>query len=128
DRGLTNDELQRCHQHVHIPVDEGFSSLNLAAAVQVISYELRMAKVFGAEDVKPRWGTEWDVELAEGREVELMFEHLEQTLTEIEFLDPEKPRNLLPRLRRLILRAVPDKIEINVLRGMLTAIQKRNGG
>ncbi|WP_372598795.1 RNA methyltransferase [Amphritea sp.] len=128
DRGLTNDELQRCHQHVHIPVDEGFSSLNLAAAVQVISYELRMAKVFGAEDVKPRWGTEWDVELAEGREVELMFEHLEQALTEIEFLDPEKPRNLLPRLRRLILRAVPDKIEINVLRGMLTAIQKRNGG
>jgi len=127
DRGLTNDELQRCHQHVHIPVNEQFSSLNLAAAVQVISYEMRMAKVFGAEDVKPRWGTEWDVELAEGREVELMFDHLEQTLTEIEFLDPEKPRNLLPRLRRLILRAVPDKIEVNVLRGMLTAIQKRNG-
>ena len=68
------------------------------------------------------------MELAEGREVELMFEQLEQTLTESEFLDPEKPRNLLPRLRRLILRAVPDKIEINVLRGMLTAIQKRNGG
>lgn len=125
DRGLTNEELQRCHQHVHIPVDEQFSSLNLAAAVQVISYELRMAKVFGAEDVKPRWGTEWDVELADGRELELMFDHLEQTLTDIDFLDPDKPRNLMPRLRRLILRAVPDKIEVNVLRGMLTAIQKR---
>ncbi len=126
DRGLTNEELQRCHQHVHIPVNEQFSSLNLAAAVQVISYEMRMARVFGVEDVKPRWGTEWDVELAESRELELMFDHLEQTLTEIEFLDPEKPRNLMPRLRRLLLRAVPDKIEVNVLRGMLTAIQKRS--
>jgi tRNA (cytidine32/uridine32-2'-O)-methyltransferase len=126
DRGLTNDELQRCHQHVHIPVDEQFSSLNLAAAVQVISYELRMAKVFGADDVKPRWGTEWDVELAENRELELLFGHLEQTLIEIEFLDPQKPRNLMPRLRRLILRAVPDKVEVNVLRGMLTAVQKRS--
>ncbi len=125
DRGLTNDELQRCHQHVNIPVDEHFSSLNLAAAVQVIAYELRMAQVLDVSAAKPCWGTEWDVELAESSEMELMFDHLEQTLVEIEFLDPEKPRNLMPRLRRLLLRAVPDKIEVNVLRGMLSAIQKR---
>ena len=125
DRGLTNDELQCCHHHVHIPVNENFSSLNIAAAVQVITYELRMAKVFGTGEAKPRWGTEWDVDLAENQELERMFEHLEQTLVEVEFLDPEKPRNLMPRLRRLLLRAVPDKIEVNVLRGMLSAIQKQ---
>ncbi|GGK79636.1 tRNA (cytosine(32)/uridine(32)-2'-O)-methyltransferase TrmJ [Amphritea balenae] len=124
DRGLTNDELQRCHHHVHIPVNEDFSSLNLAAAVQVISYELRMAQLLSVDSDKPQWGTDWDVELAENRELELLFGHLEQTLTEIEFLDPEKPRNLMPRLRRLLLRAVPDKIEVNVLRGMLSAVQK----
>lgn len=126
DRGLTNDELQRCHHHVHIPVNESFSSLNIAAAVQVITYELRMAIVEGqAAGEKPQWGTEWDVELADNRELELMFEHLQQTLIDVEFLDPEKPRNLMPRLRRLLLRAVPDKVEVNVLRGMLTAIQKK---
>ena len=126
DRGLTNDELQRCHHHVHIPVNEDFSSLNIAAAVQVITYELRMAIVEGQTvGEKPQWGTEWDVELADNRELELMFEHLQQTLTDVEFLDPDKPRNLMPRLRRLLLRAVPDKVEVNVLRGMLSAIQKK---
>lgn len=126
DRGLTNDELQRCHHHVHIPVNEDFSSLNIAAAVQVITYELRMAVVEGQGSVdKPQWGTDWDVELADNRELELMFEHLEQTLIDVEFLDPDKPRNLMPRLRRLLLRSVPDKVEVNVLRGMLTAIQKK---
>lgn len=125
DRGLTNDELQRCHQHVHIPVNESFSSLNLAAAVQVVTYELRMAELLQDNpETPPQWGTEWDVELADNRELELMFNHLEQVLTEVEFLDPEKPRNLMPRLRRLLLRSVPDKLEVNVLRGMLTAVQK----
>jgi len=125
DRGLTNDELQRCHQHVHIPVNESFSSLNLAAAVQVVAYELRMAELLqDSSEAQPQWGTEWDVELADNRELELMFNHLEQVLTEVEFLDPEKPRNLMPRLRRLLLRSVPDKLEVNVLRGMLTAVQK----
>ncbi len=126
DRGLTNDELQRCHHHVHIPVNEDFSSLNIAAAVQVITYELRMAVVERQGSVdKPQWGTDWDVELADNRELELMFEHLEQALIDVEFLDPDKPRNLMPRLRRLLLRSVPDKVEVNVLRGMLTAIQKK---
>ncbi|MEH6577510.1 MAG: tRNA (cytosine(32)/uridine(32)-2'-O)-methyltransferase TrmJ [Amphritea sp.] len=126
DRGLTNDELQRCHHHVHIPTNDAFSSLNIAAAVQVIAYELRMARlVTDTASEKPQWGTEWDVELAEVNELELMFEHLERTLIDIEFLDPEKPRQLMPRLRRLFMRAVPDKIEVNVLRGILTATQKR---
>lgn len=127
DRGLTNDELQRCHHHVHIPAVEEFSSLNIAAAVQVISYELRMAELAQQPLVKPQWGTDWDIELAEQRELELMFEHLERTLVKIEFLDPDNPRQLMPRLRRLLQRSVPDKIEVNVLRGILSAVERKVG-
>ncbi|MET4000025.1 RNA methyltransferase [Marinobacterium sp. MBR-109] len=127
DRGLTNEELQRCHHHVHIPAVENFSSLNIAAAVQVITYELRMAQVADQQAARPQWGTDWDIDLAEQRELELMFEHLERTLVEIEFLDPNNPRQLMPRLRRLLQRAVPDKVEVNVLRGILTAIERRSG-
>lgn len=125
DRGLTNEELQRCHHHVHIPAVESFSSLNIAAAVQVITYELRMAALELEPLQRPQWGTEWDIELAEQRELELMFDHLERTLVEVEFLDPDNPRQLMPRLRRLFQRAVPDKVEVNVLRGILTAVQRR---
>lgn len=127
DRGLTNDELQLCHHHVHIPSVEGFSSLNLAAAVQVIAYELRMAqlKQTEAQSQAPQWGTDWDVELSEHRELELLFEHLEKVLVGVDFLDPQSPRHLMPRLRRLIQRAFPDKVEVNILRGMLSHIQKK---
>lgn len=125
DRGLTNEELQRCHHHVHIPAVDHFSSLNIAAAVQVITYELRMAEVADEQAARPQWGTDWDIELAQQRELELMFEHLERTLVKIDFLDPENPRQLMPRLRRLLQRAVPDKVEVNVLRGILTAIEKQ---
>jgi len=125
DRGLTNAELQRCHHHVHIPSVESFSSLNIAAAVQVIAYELRMAQLAEQPVDAPQWGVDWDIDLAEQRELELMFEHLEKTLVDIEFLDPDNPRQLMARLRRLLLRAVPDKVEVNVLRGMLRHIDKR---
>lgn len=128
DRGLTNEELQRCHYHVHIPTNENFSSLNVGAAVQVACYELRMAALQHKAEDKPQWGTDWDVDLADMQELERMFDHLEQTMIDIEFLDPQKPRQLMPRLRRLFLRALPDKIEVNVLRGILTATQKRIKG
>ncbi len=130
DRGLTNDELHRCHRHVHIPSNPDFSSLNLAAAVQVLCYEMRMGVLLqgdkSAEEVEksPRWGTEWDIELASADELQLLFEHLEQTLVDIDFLDPNNPRQLMTRLRRLYLRSHPDKVEVNVLRGILTATQK----
>lgn len=124
DRGLTNEELHACHHHVHIPSVEGFSSLNVAAAVQVICYELRMASLHQAEAEKPQWGTDWDIELADHAELERMFEHLERTLIDIDFLDPDNPRQLMPRLRRLFLRAVPDKVEVNVLRGILKSVNR----
>lgn len=130
DRGLTNEELHLCHHHVHIPSVEGFSSLNVAAAVQVIAYELRMSQLeleAGKPDAqhRPQWGTDWDIELADHEELERMFKHLEETLVDIDFLDPENPRQLMPRLRRLLLRSVPDKVEVNVLRGILKSMQKK---
>ncbi len=133
DRGLTNEELHQCNFHMHIPTNEDFSSLNLAAAVQVIAYELRVGAIAmqeaaeaGTESAieKPQWGTDWDIELASNDELERLFEHMQQTLIDIEFLDPENPRQLMPRLRRLYLRARPDKVETNVLRGILSATQK----
>lgn len=124
DRGLTNDELHKCHQHVHIPTNPEFSSLNVAAAVQVIAYEMRMALVEELPGVAPQWGTDWDIELAEAGELERLFNHLEDTLIDIRFLDPQNPRQLMTRLRRLLLRAVPDKVEVNVLRGILKKINR----
>ena len=138
DRGLTNEELHRCHRHVHIPSNPDFSSLNLAAAVQVVCYELRMGLLAqsklaaqskqkqkaGEISEKPHWGTEWDIDLASAEELQMLFEHMENTLVDIDFLDPDNPRQLMTRLRRLYLRSLPDKVEVNVLRGILTATQK----
>ncbi len=73
----------------------------------------------------PQWGTEWDIDLATHKELELMYQHLERVLVDIDFLDPENPRQLMPRLRRLFQRAVLDKVEVNVLRGVLTQIEKQ---
>ncbi len=127
DRGLTNEELHLCHHHVHIPSNPDFSSLNLAAAVQVITYELRMADLYAeqVEQQKPQWGTEWDIDLADSADLERLFAHMEETLVDIEFLNPDNPRQLMSRLRRLYLRTVPDKVEVNILRGIMTATQKK---
>jgi tRNA (cytidine32/uridine32-2'-O)-methyltransferase len=126
--GLTNEELQRCHYHVHIPSNPDFSSLNLAAAVQVLGYEVRMAwlaaggqasKVEKVEVASVRSG-----ELATMDEMERFYEHLEQTLVDIAFLDPEKPKHLMARLRRLYGRSSVNRSEMSILRGILTETQK----
>jgi tRNA (cytidine32/uridine32-2'-O)-methyltransferase len=75
-------------------------------------------------DEAPQWGVDWDIELADQKENELMFNHLEQTLIDIKFLEPDNPRQLMTRLRRLLLRAVPDKVEVNIIRGILTKINR----
>ena len=121
DSGLTNAELQRCHAHVHIPTNADFSSLNLAAAVQVVAYECRMAWLSQAD--APTAADDND-ELATHEELERYFEHLERTLIAIEFHAPALPRQLMARLRRLYLRARPEKMEMNILRGILSATEK----
>ena len=122
--GLTNDEIQRCHQLVHIDTNPDYGSLNLAQAVQVIAYELRMSAIgeVGGEvgvGVSP---LDW-VPVDAGQ-MERFFVHLEQTLLDIQFLNPEQPKKLMMRLRRLFNRARPDQNEINILRGILAASQR----
>lgn len=124
DSGLTNAELQRCHAHVHIPTNADFSSLNLAAAVQVVAYECRLAWM-ATQACTPEPANEHDDTLATHAELERYFEHLEQALVAIEFHDPAKPRQLMARLRRLYLRARPEQMELNILRGILTATEKQ---
>lgn len=119
DSGLTNEELSLCHYHVHIPSNPEYSSLNLAAAVQVIAYELRLASL---EEAVPQ---EWDYEFATADAMEGFYQHLEKVMIEVEFLDPNVPRQLMTRLRRLFNRARLDVMEMNILRGVLGAVQKK---
>lgn len=116
--GLTNEELQRCHFHIQIPANPEYSSLNLAAAVQVVAYECRVASL--THDVSDVW----DYRLATADEMEKFFQHLQTVLIEIDFLKMSAPRKLMTRLRRLFLRTRPDVMEMNILRGILTAIQE----
>jgi TrmH family RNA methyltransferase len=118
--GLTNEEIQRCHQLVNIPANEEYSSLNLAQAVQVLAYELRIAFLGGAgQVVSPH---DWIP--VDGEQMERFYVHLEQTLLDIRFLNPSQPKKLMARLRRLFNRARPDQNEINILRGILQASQR----
>jgi len=129
DRGLTNAELRRCNLHLHIPSSEAYGSLNLAMAVQIVCYELRMRLPGHAPPVAAEAG--WDAPFATQADMERFYVHLEQTLTQIGFLDPAAPRRLMTRLRRLYSRVRLDEMELNILRGILTATQKcatRAGG
>lgn len=121
--GLTNEEMQRCNWLVHIDANPDYSSLNLAQAVQVLSYELRMAAL-GGED---RASELPDHEPVDGLQMDRFYQHLEQTLLDIRFLNPAQPKKLMMRLRRLFNRARPDQNEINILRGVLTASQEAAG-
>ncbi len=121
--GLTNAELSRCHYLVNIPTNPEYPSLNIAAAIQVIAYEVRMWVEAGSDgEDKPALE---QVELATVDEVEQFYAHLETVMIESEFLDPAKPKHLMHRLRRLYNRARLEKQELNILRGILTAVQKR---
>ena len=123
DRGLTNEELQRCHAHLHIPANPVYSVLNVATAVQVVCYELRQAALTQAEvPAKPEWA-EWDIAPATVEELEYYIEHLEQTLVDLGFHKRENPRQTMTRLRRLYSRIRPDQMELSILRGILTGTQ-----
>ncbi|MCY4045835.1 MAG: RNA methyltransferase [Cellvibrionales bacterium] len=131
DRGLTNEELQKCHIHLNIPTADEYSSLNLAQAVQVVSYELRLA-AFGealpSEKETQNDKRDWDVPLASTEAMELFYAHLEQVLIDIDFHDPKTPRQTMTRLRRLFTRVRMDDMELAMLRGILKKIDKTVGG
>ncbi|CAH1204693.1 tRNA Cm32/Um32 methyltransferase [Candidatus Nitrotoga sp. BS] len=111
--GLTNDELARCHFMVRIPVSPSYTSLNLAAAVQLICYELRLATE--QEEYAPP-----ELSPAPAEQVERYFRHLEDTLIEIGFLREKQSTKLMQKLRRLYARARLEHEEVNILRGILT--------
>ncbi len=121
--GLTNAEMQTCHHLVHIDTNPEFGSLNLAQAVQVVAYELRMTALARHGAARPP--DDW-VPVDAGQ-MERFFEHLERTLLDLEFLNPAQPKRLMMRLRRLFNRARPDQNEMNILRGILTAAQRAAG-
>ncbi len=116
--GLTNDELQKCHFHVFIPANPDYSSLNLAMAVQTLSYEVRMA--FLAATAYPEQQAEYPL----SEELEGMFNHLEQTLTDTRFIVPAHPGLVMTKLRRFFNRARPEVKELRMWRGIFSSIQK----
>ncbi len=125
DYGLSNEDLQRCNVHVTIPTDDAYSSLNIAMAAQILVYEIRLAALarFGQE-----LPVRWDQPLATANDLELLYEHFEATAIAVGFLDPERPRQLMPRVRRLFSRSRMDVMELNILRGMLAAMDKALAG
>ena len=120
--GLTNEELEHCQALVHIPMAFDFFSLNIAAAIQIICYECMMAcRGELTTDATPDLGEE----PATAEAMDSFFQHLETALTEVDYLDPDNPRLLMRRLRRLFGRIAPTRSEVNILRGMLSAFQGR---
>ena len=122
--GLSNEELSLCQGLVTIAANPDYSSLNLAAAVQVLSYEIRQAWLGHASWPQP------DMDAATAEEVERFYDHLETALAELQFLNPGSPGKLMLKLRRLFARTRLAKEEVNILRGILTAAQtaKRAAG
>jgi tRNA (cytidine32/uridine32-2'-O)-methyltransferase len=121
--GLTNEELEYCHAQLLIPGNPEYMSLNIAAAVQIVAYEIRMAASTEGE-VDDRPVVQASEALATVDEMDLFYDHLEKVMIETGFLNPQQPKRLLQRLRRLYNRARPDKNEINILRGILTAVEE----
>lgn len=121
--GLTNEELLQCHYQVNIPSDEVYRSLNLAAAVQIIAYEIACAR----QEKRAALATEKEHERdepASSEAIEGFYQHLTTVLIAIGFYNPQNPKQLIPRLRRLFNRVRLESLEVRMLRGILTAVQK----
>ncbi|WP_421144328.1 tRNA (cytosine(32)/uridine(32)-2'-O)-methyltransferase TrmJ [Aeromonas dhakensis] len=119
--GLTNDELQKCHYHVAIPANPEYSSLNLAMAVQTLCYEVRMHWLLQQEQAGD---SGMAVEYPSVEQLEGFYQHLEQTLLKTGFITDDHPGQVMNKLRRLFNRARPEAVELNILRGILTSVQK----
>ena len=137
DRGLTNEELAMANYHVTIPVNTDYGVLNVAQAIQVICYEMRMAPLAAVESGRDETATmpvtdtesmQWDAPLVTHEQMEQFYPHIEKMLAEIEFLDPKNPRLLPLRLRRLFGRIQLDRMEYHLLRGIFSRVQALNNG
>ncbi|MBT0728145.1 tRNA (cytosine(32)/uridine(32)-2'-O)-methyltransferase TrmJ [Rosenbergiella australiborealis] len=120
--GLTNDELQKCHYHVAIPANPDYSSLNLAMAVQIIAYEVRMAWL--ANEQAPTAVVNEPSPYPLVDDLERFYHHMEGMMLESGFIRQGNPSQVMSKLRRLFTRARPERDELNILRGMLSSFQK----
>ena len=118
--GLANKEVMSCSCLARIPASEDYASLNLAHAVQVMAYEIRMAALAPAAPFP-------ESEVASHEDMEQLYAHVERSLVASGFLQPRDPRKLMERLRRLVARSRLDKVEVNLLRGMLAAWDRPRG-
>jgi tRNA/rRNA methyltransferase len=117
--GLPNEAIEKCHVLVNIPSNPDYPSLNIAQAVQLLSYECRLAEL---GDHLPETEVGFRGKTASVEQINGMFEHLEEALMAINYLDPENPKMLMPRLRRLFARSELEVEEINILRGIARQI------
>lgn len=119
DSGLTNEELNLCNLQIRIPSSSDYGSLNLAMSVQVVAYDL-----FRSNNPQSSQDETWDRPRATHDELGAFFSHLESVLTQIDFYDPENPREAMTRLRRLFTRTDLDQTEVQILRGILSHVEK----
>lgn len=119
--GLSNEELELSNLMLQIPANPEYSSLNLAAAVQIVCYELMVAGL--TQPVSDN--TQTAQEFATQNELEMFYEHLEQCMLDLEYMDADNPRRLMHRMRRLFNRSHLEKSEWRILRGLLSSIQER---
>ena len=122
DRGLTNDELQRCNLHVHIPANEDYPVLNVAMSVQVVCYQLLISR---AIDSGMKNNQHWDVPLAEANHVSRLVEHFTDVAEKLEVFNKGNPRQIGARIKRLFTRIGLDEMEVNFMRGFLAAVEKK---
>lgn len=122
--GLSNEELQLCHVAVHIPANPAYSSLNLAAAVQVLAYEVRLALLAGASSVPPAAAGDAGEEMASHAQLEGFFAQLGDALDDVDFHKGRAPESAMRKLRRLFLRSQPSEQEVRLLRGILADVQR----
>ena len=122
DRGLTNDELQRCNLHMHIPANEEYPVLNLAMAVQVVCYQIYIDSLSKKSLVK---NDNWDVPKAKSNHVKRLIEHFISVAEELEVFNKGNPRQIGARIKRMFTRIGLDEMEVNFLRGFLAATEEK---
>jgi len=120
--GLTNSELDCCQYMVQIPANPDYGSLNLAAAVQVLAYEILLAD----QTIQAGSPKISSLPMPDHGEMQRFYDHLREVLIQVNFLDPDNPRLLMRKLIRIFNRTGLDQTELNILRGILTAVQQRS--
>ena len=118
--GLSNEELEHCNVILQIPTNPDFSSLNVASAIQILCYEF----INGSQCLQTEKTDKEKVQLATSDEMKYFYNHLQQCMIDVGFLNPEQPRKLMRRLKSLFTRANLDENEVSILRGFLAAVQQ----